>query len=338
MKVKDLFNKHSKNLLLQLIAGADGLQRDILKDEVHRPGLALSGFFKHFSFDHILVFGQTEIEYLKTLEPKVRESRLAELLLKDTPAVILANGEKPDHELMKICALRRIPLFNTALTTRSLINKLFFLLHEEFAPTETLHGTLVEVFGIGVIIQGDSSIGKSEAALGLLEKGHRLISDDAVTVKKQLSKLIGSGPVLTRHMMEIRGIGIINAAQLHGAICIRHNIEIELVVRLEEWNEDNFYDRIGLEEKFFDILEMQVPLHILPAKTGRDIVLLIETVALNHRLKVLGYHSAKEFNAKLVEAIKNQTTLSKRNGCFDMKNDKNKRSKREKNSEACQKY
>ena len=320
MKVKDLFNKQSKNLLLQLLAGADGLEREILKDEVRRPGLALSGFICNFSSDisdTILVFGRTEREYLKTLEPKIRESRLASFLLKDTPAVILAGEEKPELELMKICALKRIPLFQTTLTTGSLISKLFFLLQTEFAPTATLHGTLVEVFGIGVIIQGDSSIGKSEAALGLLEKGHRLITDDTIKVKKQLDKLIGSGPALTRHMMEIRGIGIINAAQLHGAICIRHDIEIDLVVRLEEWNEKQVHDRVGLEEKFVDILEKPVPLHVLPAKTGRDIILLIETISLNHRLKVLGYHSAKEFNAKLIDAI---------------------RDRRGKKSEACQKY
>lgn len=305
MKIKDLFDKYSKNLLLHLVVGSDGLKHKVLAGDVHRPGLALAGFFHNFSAAHILVFGQTEMDYLKTLDKKLQDERLDAILFKDTPAVIVSSGQKPDSELMKMCALKRIPLFNTALDTSELLSRLFFILSEEFAPRVTLHGTLVEVFGIGVMLQGESSVGKSEAALGLLEKGHRLISDDTVKVKKQLGKLMGSGPsALTRHMLEIRGIGIINAAHLHGAKAVRSNVEIDLVIRLEEWREDYFYDRVGLEEKFIDILKTQVPLHVLPVQTGRDINLLIETISLNHRLKTLGYHSAKEFNAKLAKAIR----------------------------------
>jgi HPr kinase/phosphorylase len=166
------------------------------------------------------------------------------------------------------------------------------------------HGTLVEAFGVGVLIQGDSSVGKSETALGLIERGHRLISDDVVIIKRREGgSLIGTGPELTRHMLEIRGIGIINVAHIYGAVCIRENARIDVVVKLEEWDTAHFYDRIGLEEKYLDFLGVKVPFHILPVKPGRDVVLLLETVVLNYSLKKLGYNSAKEFNVKLLEAI-----------------------------------
>jgi HPr kinase/phosphorylase len=185
-----------------------------------------------------------------------------------------------------------------------LLSRITFLLLEEFCPSVTLHGTLVETFGVGVLIQGESSVGKSEAALGLIERGHRLISDDVVRVKKKEgSYLMGSGPELTRHLMEIRGIGIINVAHLYGAVCVRPDKAIDIVVKLEEWDDQHFYDRVGLDEKFIDILGISVPYHLLPVKPGRDVVLLLETIALNHRLKDMGYNSAKEFNSKLLETI-----------------------------------
>jgi len=186
----------------------------------------------------------------------------------------------------------------------NLLSKLTLLLNEEFALSMSVHGTLVEVFGVGVLIQGDSSVGKSEAALGLIERGHRLISDDIVKVKKREGHYLeGSGAELTRHHMEIRGIGIINVANLYGAVCVRDYKSIDLVVKLESWDEQSFYDRVGLDEKFCDILGVKLPLHILPVKPGRDVVLLLETIALNHRLRGMGYHSAREFNTKLLKMI-----------------------------------
>jgi HPr kinase/phosphorylase len=192
-----------------------------------------------------------------------------------------------------------------------------FLLNEEFSPTVTCHGTLVEAFGVGVLIQGDSSVGKSEAALGLIERGHRLISDDVVRIRlREGPYLEGSGPQLTRHLMEIRGIGIINVAHLYGAVCVRDSKAIDLIVKLENWDDKRFYDRVGLEEKYRDILEVKIPYHVLPVKPGRDVVLLVETIALNHRLKGMGYNSAKEFNVKLLETIKKKQT-AKRAGRVD---------------------
>lgn len=302
--VQHLYEQHGKYLGLELIAGTAGLSRRINKPEVHRPGLGLTGYLKGYVTARVLVVGKQEIEYLRELDPKVRLERLQAILTPSTPAIIVARGFRPPKELIQLCEKSKIPLFRASSTATNLLSRITFLLLEEFCPSVTLHGTLVEVFGVGVLIQGESSVGKSEAALGLIERGHRLISDDVVRVKKKEgSYLVGSGPELTRHLMEIRGIGIINVAHLYGAVCVRPDKGLDIVVKLEEWDDQHFYDRVGLDEKFIDILGVSVPYHVLPVKPGRDVVLLLETIALNHRLKDMGYNSAKEFNAKLLEAI-----------------------------------
>ena len=314
--VSDLYEQHGKFLGLELLAGELGLHRRIRKPEVHRPGLSLTGFLKSFAPSRVLVFGKCEMAYLKDLDPGLRTERLEAILTSETPAAVLARGFTAPKELLALCAEKHLPLFRANSPTTVLLSRLAILLLEEFAPMISLHGTLVEVFGVGVLIQGESSVGKSEAALGLIERGHRLISDDVVYVKKKEGYLSGSGPRLTKHLMEIRGIGIINVANLYGAICVRPDKEIELIVKLEQWDDEHFYDRVGLDEQFIDILGVQIPYHVMPVKPGRDVVLLLETIALNHRLKNMGYHSAKEFNEKLLETIacKARKTLRREEG------------------------
>ncbi|MDE3055543.1 MAG: HPr(Ser) kinase/phosphatase [Verrucomicrobiota bacterium] len=302
--VQHFVDQHGKYLGLRLLVGEKGLGHKIRNSEVQRPGLALAGYLKGFSPNRLLVMGKQEIQYLQDCEPHVRAKRLEEILSPTTPAVVMARGVRPSKELSALCQKRDIALFSSNFSVTALLSEISFLLLEEFCPTVTLHGALVEVFGVGVVIQGESSVGKSEAALGLIERGHRLISDDVIRIKrKEKSSLVGSGPELTRHLMEIRGIGIINVANLYGAVCVRHDKVIDIVVKLEVWNDGHFYDRVGLDEKFIDILGLSVPFHLLPVKPGRDVVLLLETIALNHRLKEMGYHSAKEFNTKLLERI-----------------------------------
>lgn len=302
--VQDFFDEHEKNLELVILTGKAGLKRAIRVPEVQRPGLSLTGYLRHFASKRILIFGKVEIFFLRDLDVKTRIERLKGILTKETPAVMVSRSYRPPKELVSICEEEGIPLLRSSMTTMDLVIKMTFLLSEEFAPSTTCHGTLVEAFGVGMMIQGDSSVGKSEAALGLIERGHRLISDDIVRVKvREGSYLEGSGPELTRHLMEIRGIGIINVAHLYGAVCVRDVKSLDLVVKLEAWDDRHFYDRVGLDEKFCDILGINVPFHILPLKPGRDVVLLLETIALNHRLKEMGYHSAKEFNVKLLDTI-----------------------------------
>lgn len=311
--VKDLYNKYHRLLGLKIVAGKRGFRRPVKLPEVHRPGLSLSGYLKNYVSQRILIFGNLETLYLKDLEKEVRMQRLRNILTPQLPAVIVAGRYQPVRELVNYCEEDGIPLFRTPMTTMDLLNRLTVLLNEEFSPTITCHGTLVEAFGVGVLIQGDSSVGKSEAALGLIERGHRLISDDVVKVRlREGTYLEGSGPELTRHLMEIRGIGIINVAHLYGAVCVRDDKTVDLIVKLEEWDDRRFYDRIGLDEKYCDLLGIKVPYHILPVKPGRDVALLIETIVLNHRLKEMGYHSAREFNTKLLETISKKQLERKR--------------------------
>ncbi len=301
-KVQDLYSQHGNDLELELVAGANGLDRPIRVAEVHRPGLSLSGYVKGHAFKRLLVFGKVEVEYLRSLEEEMQTERLKSILHPElTPAVIIARRYRPPKALQRLCNHLNIPLFRANSTTMRLLNRLTVILASEFAPSVTCHGTLVEVFGVGVMIQGNSSVGKSEAALGLIERGHRLISDDIVKViKREDSYLEGFGAELTRHHMEIRGIGIINVAYLYGVVCVRDHKSIDIVVRLEAWDDMHFYDRVGLDENFVEILGVQVPMHILPVKPGRNVELLVETLSLNHRLHGMGYNSAQEFTKKLL--------------------------------------
>ncbi|HAZ15713.1 MAG: HPr(Ser) kinase/phosphatase [Chlamydiae bacterium GWC2_50_10] len=304
LDVAHFFKNYQRDLTLQLVAGGEGLKKKIKTPEVHRPGLGLTGFLKTYSPDRILIFGKAEILYLRELSLELSRVRLDGILTQKTPLVIVSRRLVPPQELIASCKKRRIPLFRSPLTTRDLSSRISSLLKRETSPAMTCHGTLVEAFGVGVLIQGDSAIGKSETALGLIEHGHRLISDDIVQIGVREGNILeGSGPELTRHLMEIRGIGIINVAHLYGAVCVRDRKSIDLIVKLEAWDDRHFYDRVGLEEKYCEMLGVKVPIHLLPLKPGRDVVLLLETIALNHRLKKRGLDSAKEFNTKLLQAI-----------------------------------
>lgn len=303
-KVEEFFRKYESPLGLQLVAGMKGLVKPIKVPEAHRPGLGLSGYLKGHIPKRLIVFGKNEIEYLRDLEKEERIQRLDSILTSYTPAVIVARRYRPPRELIQVCEKKEIPLFRTEMSAMNLLTKLTLILSEEFAPSSTCHGSLVEVFGLGVLIQGSSSVGKSETALGLIERGHRLIADDVVKVmKREGNYLEGTGTQLTKHIMEIRGIGIINVAHLYGAVCVRDSKSIDIVVYMEAWDDQNSYERVGLEEKSCDILDCSIPFYVLPVKPGRDVVLLLETVALNHRLKQMGLNSAKEFSDKLHETI-----------------------------------
>lgn len=302
--VVDFIQKQGQQLELSVVACEEFLKRKILKPELQRPGLSLAGFTKKYVPNRLIVFGNSELLYLKELEKTLKQERLTAILTEQTPAVIIAGKHSIPSVIISLCKERKIPLLKTGLSTMQFISLANFLLADLFAPTITCHGTLVEAFGVGVLIQGDSSIGKSEAALGLIERGHRLISDDVVRLRLRKDAFIeGTGPELNKHVIEIRGIGIINVAHLYGAVCVRSSKRLDLIIKLEEWDDGAFYDRIGLDEKCIEMLGVNLPYHILPVKPGRDVVLLIETIVLNHRLKSMGYHSAREFNVKLLQTI-----------------------------------
>jgi len=302
--VEDFYEKFHPSLGLEIIAGKAGFKRSIATPEIHRAGIFLTGFTSHYQDQRLLLFGTLEAKYLKTLTQNERYKRLEAILTKRTPLVIVSKNYSLIEELIELCEKKGITILKIPNTTIQAINKLSTVLFEEFSPIISRHGTFIEVYDVGVLIEGDSSIGKSETALGLIEKGHRLVADDVVKIKKRKeSYLEGHGVELTRHHMEIRGIGIINVATLYGAYCVRDKKKIDFIVKLEAWNDNHFYDRLGIEESTYNILGIEVPYSVLPVKPGRDVVLLIETIALNHRLKKMGYNSAKEFKETLNKKI-----------------------------------
>jgi HPr kinase/phosphorylase len=310
LTIEKFFKDFEKTLALRLRAGNLGLTKSITIDEIERPGLALTGFLKGYSYDRILVFGSVEMGYLETLTSEDRRERLSKILSPELPMVLISRDKNEFVEMKEICDHLNIPLFVSSFRTAHVIQDVTYYLSRLFSPSESVSGTLVEAFGKGVLIQGDSSIGKSETALGLIVRQHRLVSDDVVIInKREGSYLEGEGPSITRHVMEIRGIGIINVAHLYGAVCVSEKVNIDVVVKLEAWDNNHFYDRVGLEEKTKDILGIAVPYYILPVKPGRDAVLLIETIVLNHRLKKMGVNSAKEFNIKLLDTIAKKSKL-----------------------------
>lgn len=301
--IKDFFLSYRKHLLLQVLAGEEGLSRLIYAPEAHRPGLGLAGYLHNHAEKRLLVFGKVEIEYLAQLSLKLRRERLEALLGEKTPALIVTRRLPLPEGLMEICTERQMPLLRTPLRTTSFLSRLTFCFSEVFAPTTTRPGTLVEVCGLGVLIEGDSSVGKSEAALGLIAHGHCLICDDVVNIRRREHLLEGSGDGLTRHHLEIRGIGILNVATLFGTACVRSHKEIDLVVKLENWDDDHEYDRLGIEERWITILGVKVPYYVLPVKPGRNLELLIRTVALNDSLKKSGCNAARDFQQKQRAAI-----------------------------------
>jgi HPr kinase/phosphorylase len=288
MRVHEIYERHCSELELELIAGACGLKRNIALPDIDRPGLGLVGYLKGFARRGILIFGKSEIEYLKPLPSEKRRLALKKVCTKTTPFALIAHSLRPFHEMVQLCEEQKIPLLRSRLTTIHLMNRLSTLLSEEFSPSLSCHASLVEIFGMGVLIQGDASIGKSEAALGLIERGHRLISDDIVKIRKREGKYLeGFGVDITRHQMEVKGIGIVNIAKLYGAAGVREKKSLDIVVKLEVWNDSHIYNPSVLKENTISFLGVEVPFHILQVKPGRNVVLLLETIALNHKLKVL---------------------------------------------------
>jgi HPr kinase/phosphorylase len=304
IKVGEFYRVTKDKLRLRLVAGEKGMKRRIMVPELNRPGLALAGYFDYFAARRPQVLGMVEINYLQSMEPGLRRRRIRELLRRRVPCVIIARNYRPPVELPEEADREKVPLFRSPMVTMSLINKATIFLEDEFSPSTSVCGDLLEVFGVGVLICGKSGVGKSEAALGLIKRGHRLIADDVVKIQLREGKyLLGTGADIVKHHMEIRGLGIINVQDLYGATCIKDSQEVELVVTLEEWDSTKEYERLGLEDKNIDILGQSLPHLIIPVRPGRDIVLLLEAAALNQRLKKMGKHAARALDRDLIEVM-----------------------------------
>lgn len=304
LRVGYFYEKMRDELRLSLQAGKRGVNRRIKVAEVERPGLAITGFFDYFAARRIQVIGKVEIYYLRSLTSEVRRERIRRLMEHNVPCLIVARNYRPPAELVEEADSYNVPLFRSPMITMNLVNRLTLFLDEEFAPTVSIPGNMMEVFGVGVLMRGKGGVGKSETSLGLIEKGHRLITDDIVRIRLREGRyLVGTGAELTRHHMEIRGLGIINVQALFGAVCFKEEAPIDMVVTLERWDPEKEYERLGIEEETISILGKPVPHLLIPVRVGRDIVLMVETAALNHRLKATGYNPAKELNEKLMSLM-----------------------------------
>jgi len=309
--ILDLLNldlKEHNALNLRLVGGRSGLSRQIVNPDLNRPGLAISGFFDNFGAERIQIFGRGEHAYLNHLPTEKLRETLRTLFSMDIPCTIFSHSLEPMDEFMKIAEELHCPVLQTNLPTAEFNGRLIRALGNIFANAIVTHGVLVEVFGIGIFIIGDSGVGKSETALELIHRGHRLVADDAVEIKNiQGNILIGSGAnKALGHHMEIRGLGIINVTHLFGVGAIREDKQVQLVVELEPWNASKNYDRIGAEEKTTDILKVKVPYLLIPVKPGRNIPIILETAAMNERLKKMGYFSARDFNQSVMKWLETE--------------------------------
>jgi len=274
---------------------------EISHSEVNRPALQLAGFYDYFDKARVQIIGNVENAYMHQFADAERIGLLEKLISFTPPCIVFCQGIDPDQEVCDIATKYGVPIFSTDKETCNLESEAIRWLKVELAPRITIHGVLVDVFGEGVLIMGESGIGKSEAALELLKRGHRLVADDAVEIKKVSDEtLIGTAPEVTRHMIEVRGVGIINVKTLFGVESVKKTQSIDLVIKLEEWNKDKEYDRLGLEEQYTEFLGNRVVCHNIPIRPGRNLAIICETAAVNYRQKKMGYNAAEEFYSRIM--------------------------------------
>jgi HPr kinase/phosphorylase len=301
--------KENDALDLRCIGGRPGLVREIGVTEINRPGLELAGFYENFAWQRIQIFGRGETAFLHRMAAEGRKENLEALFAYRVPCCVFTHAQQPTADFAALAEKAECPVLQTPLSSSEFTMRILRVLSTIFAPKQTVHATLVEVFGIGVLIQGDSGVGKSEVALALIERSHRLVADDVVEIRRVSGNiLLGAGAQVVSHHMEIRGLGIINISHLFGVGAIRDRKQVQLVCQLEAWDSEKNYDRIGAEEKTIEILEVHVPLVVIPIKPGRNIPVIIETAARNERLKKMGYHSAKEFNRNVQNWLEAEST------------------------------
>ena len=263
--------------------------------EINRPALQLAGFFDHFDSERVKVLGNVENAYIETIDEETKKKTYDKLLSYKVPCVLYARGIKPDEDMLSYCLHYGVPCLGTERSTTYLTAEIIRWLNGKWAPVISIHGVLVDVYGEGVLITGDSGIGKSEAALELVKRGHRLVSDDVVEIRKVSQQtLVGTAPDITKHFIELRGIGIIDVKALFGVLSVKDTQSIDLVIQLEDWVKNKDYDRLGLEDNYIEYLGNKVVCHVLPVRPGRNLAIIVETAAVNHRQKMMGYNAAQE--------------------------------------------
>ncbi|HXG54741.1 MAG TPA: HPr(Ser) kinase/phosphatase [Vicinamibacterales bacterium] len=294
----------SRAIVLELTAGGTGLERRITLPQTQKTGLALTGFDAYLHDGRMLVFGESEIRYIESLAVPQRETAIARVFGHDLPCVLIAGGHTPPPEVIAAADAAALPLLRTATSTPEAMTRLSAILDSYLAARGVVHGVLMDILGLGVLVVGESGIGKSECALDLVVRGHRLVADDAVELRvRAQSFIIGSCPELTRHHMEIRGLGLINVQDLFGVASTRTSKRVELVVQLERWEAGREYDRLGIDDEFYEALGIRVPMARMPVAPGRNVAILVEVAARNQLLRSRGHHSARRLVERLEQRL-----------------------------------
>ncbi|MRX72347.1 HPr kinase/phosphorylase [Bacillus lacus] len=300
VRTKDLL----ENFQFDLISGEEGINRPITTSDISRPGIEMTGYFRYYPQERVQLLGKTEISYFNQLSDAEKSERMASLCTEVTPAIIISRDMDVPHELLEESEKAGVPVLKSQLKTTRLSSHLTNFLEGKLAPTTAVHGVLVDIYGVGVLIIGKSGVGKSETALELVKRGHRLVADDCVEIRQEdQDTLIGNSPELIEHLLEIRGLGIINVMTLFGAGAVRSNKRITLVIDLELWDPKKQYDRVGLEEEKMKIIDTDLTKLTVPVRPGRNLAVIIEVAAMNFRLKRMGVNAAEQFTNKLANVI-----------------------------------
>ncbi|MDP4163287.1 MAG: HPr(Ser) kinase/phosphatase [Bacillota bacterium] len=300
VRTKDIVEKFD----LELISGEEGINHPIPTSDISRPGMEIAGYFKYYPAERIQLLGKTELSFFKELPPEERISRMEQLCSDITPAIIVTRGLEIPPELIQASEREAVPVLRTPMKTTRFSSHLTNFLESRLAPTTAVHGVLVDIYGIGVLITGKSGVGKSETALELVKRGHRLVADDCVEIRQEdQDTLVGTSPDLIEHLLEIRGLGIINVMTLFGAGAVRSNKRITLVINLEIWDPQKQYDRLGLDEEKMKIIDAEITKLTIPVRPGRNLAVIIEVAAMNFRLKRMGVNAAQQFTERLSDVI-----------------------------------
>jgi HPr kinase/phosphorylase len=299
IRVRDLLLGEARHIALEALAGTAGLDKELTVPRIQKPGLALAGFIEYIHPGRVQILGQSEITFLREQPPERRQAVLHDVCATGVTCFVITKSLEPPAELVSAVEEHAIPLLRTRLVSSATIDALERFLEERLAPRISLHGVLLDIYGVGVLLLGDSGVGKSECALDLIVRGHRLVSDDIVEIKRKGNVLNGSGPELTRYHMEIRGLGIINIKDLFGVAAVRYLKDVDMVVKLDPWQEGKEYERLGLDQPTWEILGVSVPYIEMPVAPGRHLSVLVEVAARNHLLKTKGYDPARELASRL---------------------------------------
>jgi len=300
VRTKDILEKFQ----LELISGEEGINRPITMGDISRPGIEIAGYFEFYPAERIQLLGKTELSFFQELSPSDRRSRMERLCTDVTPGIIITRDIEVPVELIEASERESVPVLRTSMKTTRFSSRLTNFLESKLAPTTAVHGVLVDVYGIGVLITGKSGVGKSETALELVKRGHRLVADDCVEIRQEdQDTLVGTSPDLIEHLLEIRGLGIINVMTLFGAGAVRSNKRITLVMNLEIWDSKKQYDRLGLDEEKMKIIDTEVTKLTVPVRPGRNLAVIIEVAAMNFRLKRMGVNAAQQFTDRLSDVI-----------------------------------